>query len=161
MALRQIDKTQALVRLERLCAKSERCSWELSQKLCAWNISAADAEDVIESLRQRRYLDDKRFARAFARDRARFSGWGRLKIAAELRLRKIPADYIREAIVSIDEEQYHEKLRHFISAKIQAAQNEQEGAISYETRAKIYRAAIARGYEPAIVAELLRPFSKS
>ena len=67
-----ISPQQALERLETLCAKAERCSWELQRKLILWKIETEDAAEIMDSLHRRRFVDDARFARAFARDKSRF-----------------------------------------------------------------------------------------
>ena len=83
--MKQISAKDALVRLETLCARSEQSTGEAREKLRRWGILSADAEKIIDSLVDRRFIDNARFARAFARDKIRFSKWGRIKVSQKLR----------------------------------------------------------------------------
>ena len=75
-----LTPAEALARAAALCDKCEQCSPDIIRKLAAWGISASDSAKIIERLRQTRYLDDMRFARAYAHDKMAYSGWGRNKI---------------------------------------------------------------------------------
>ena len=96
--IKQLSPEKALMRLEELCARAEHSSGELRRKLYGWRISGTDADDIIESLRRRRFVDDERFARAFVRDKYRFNHWGRLRIRIELRAKGVDGDVIGLAI---------------------------------------------------------------
>ena len=69
---------QALLRMADLCARSEQCPYDIAKKLRAKALSEADIHKVIDELRRRRFIDERRFAASFARDKVRFAGWGRL-----------------------------------------------------------------------------------
>ena len=93
MQRKPLSPEMALSRLATLCARAERCRSELEQKLRLWGIGAADSERILSRLEKERYFDDRRFAAAFTRDKALYSHWGRRKIEAALRLKRIePAD---------------------------------------------------------------------
>lgn len=148
-----IGPDAALARLEDLCARAEHCESELSDKLRRWGVGAADSARIIASLRQRRYVDDARFARAYVRDKYRFARWGRAKIRLGLVAKRIARDTIAEALDEIEDDTYIGNLRHIIAAKRRALGEEAE---SYEGRTKIYRFALGRGYESALIARLLK-----
>ncbi len=153
-----ITPEMALSRLATLCARAERCRYELEQKLFAWGINQADRESILERLERDRYFDDARFAAAFARDKALYARWGRRKIEAALRLKRIPAAEIAEAIARLDEEEYRAAMLDALAAK---ARSIKEGD-SYEGRSKLYRFGLSRGYEPSLLAAAIRahlPFS--
>lgn len=147
----QITPERALQRLEQLCVRSEHCTAELAAKLRGWKILPDDAEAIIHSLQRRRFVDDERFARAFVRDKYRFNRWGRIKIRMELRAKRIPAEVIESAMAGIDEETYTAGLKALIDAKMRAA----HGDDAFKTRQKIFRAAVSRGFETALVAKML------
>ncbi len=75
---------KALARMQTLCAKSEQCSFDIAQKLKRAGLSGADIKQTIASLTASRFIDDTRYARAFAADKVRFSHWGRRKISFAL-----------------------------------------------------------------------------
>lgn len=150
---RPIDKTQALRRLEALCAKAEHCESELRAKLRLWGIAPAEADDIVDCLRRNRYLDNTRFARAFVRDKFRFAGWGRLKIRAALRAKSLPAAVIDDAMQEIDPADYSAMLRSLVRKKIAAAPPEE---VTPLFRRKIIRSLYARGFEPREIMEVLK-----
>jgi len=148
-----ISPDTALERLERLCARAEHCESELTDKLRRWGVGSADSLRIMDSLRGRRYVDDTRFARAFVRDKYRFARWGRAKIRMALAAKRIARDSIAEALDEIEDDIYTENLRHIIAAKQRSLGAEAE---SYEGRTKVYRFALSRGYESALIARLLK-----
>lgn len=146
-----ISPERALERLEQLCVRSEHCTAELMAKLRTWKITPEDTEAIIYSLQRRRFVDDGRFARAFVRDKYRFNRWGRIKIRMELRAKHIPADIIDAAMDEIDEEIYIAGLKALINSKMRVAR----GDDAFKIRQKIFRAAVSRGFESALVAKML------
>lgn len=70
--------------------------------------SADDVRWVIDELTGRRFLDSARFARSFARDKVRFSSWGRRKISVALRAKRIPEATVSEALAEIEPSDYDE-----------------------------------------------------
>ena len=138
----------ALIRLEEACARAEQCTGELRQKLRAWHLAPADADRIIESLTKRRFVDDRRYAAAFTADKYRFLRWGRRKIELALRQKRIDADIIADALATIDEDEYEANLRYILVQKLPTA----TGATHYETRMRVFRFAVSRGFEPSLVA---------
>lgn len=150
---RQILPSEALVRLETLCAKAEHCRWEMHRKLALWKISPSDAEKIIKRLEDGRFVDDARFARAFVRDKYMFAGWGRRKIEAQLRARRIAANLIAQAMEeAIDQIQYEEIAEALVRRKAAAMAD----ADTFEGRTRLFRSVAARGFEPELVARLIR-----
>lgn len=150
--IKQISPEKALMRLEELCARAEHSSGELRRKLYGWRISGTDADDIIESLRRRRFVDDERFARAFVRDKYRFNHWGRLRIRIELRAKGVDGDIIGLAMEEIDEDIYMAALKELIVSKSKTLRDED----SYKRRMRLFRVAASRGYEPSLIAKILK-----
>ncbi len=74
-------------------ARKERCEREISAVLVRKGISMDIAEQTIAWLRERGYVDDRRFAAAYAKDRQK-AGWGRQRIVSELLRRGIARDIV-------------------------------------------------------------------
>lgn len=142
----------ALDRLEELCARSEQCSSDLRRKLANWLIEPDDAERIMASLTDNRFVDDRRFARAYARDRLLFSGWGEYKIARGLYMKRIPRRLIDEAVASLDPGDIRETLRRVLRSK---ARSIKEGN-TYEGRTKLFRHGASRGFATSLVASIIR-----
>ena len=147
-----IPPEKALIRCEELCARAERCEHELREKMRAWRIDSRDIEAIINSLTTRRFLDESRFARAFVRDKYRFARWGRRKIAMALKQKRIDSDTIDEALEEINQEEYTAVLRTLLKAK--AAHMDRP--LSYDDRVKLFRFAVARGFETQLISSMLK-----
>ena len=134
---------QALQRAASLCSGSEHCISDIMDKLCRWGVPKQDCEKVIDVLIDGKYIDERRYARAYVNDKVRFSHWGRLKIRAMLRMHHISDTDINEALEDIDIQQYMEVLADVIAAKRRSINDDG----SYVSRAKIIRFALQRGFE--------------
>lgn len=150
--LKPMDPEKALLRLEELCARSEHCEYELRQKLYRWNVPVSDADIVINSLKHRRFIDDERFARAYVRDKVQFDRWGRRKISLALSSKRIDREIIDTVLSEIDPAEYEQNLKDLLMAKARNI----DDCHSYQGRTKLFRFAAARGYEPELVALLIR-----
>lgn len=62
--------------MQDLCSRSEQCSADLAKKMHGWGISSGNIEKILALLVRDRFVDDNRFAAAFACDKYRFAGWG-------------------------------------------------------------------------------------
>lgn len=147
-----ISAATALSRLESLCSRSEQCTSEARKKLANWHISASDAESIISSLVNRRFIDDARFCRAFVRDKLMFAHWGRRKITLSLIQKRLDRDKIKSALDEINEEDYLAILKKIVSAKAKTISD----ADTYDGRTRLFRFAVSRGFEPALVSQVIR-----
>ena len=142
-----ITPENAFLRLATLCARCEQAEGDLRKKLCNWGVSPSDAHSVISRLKQERYLDNERYARAYCRDKLRFNGWGRLKISYMLRGKGIEQEYINLALAEIDEEQYVAILDEALIAKAKTL----IGKTEVQTRTALLRFAASRGFEQHLI----------
>lgn len=148
-----VSPSEALERLEALCASAERCSWELRRKLILWRVTADDADRIIDSLKKRHFLDDERFTRAFVRDRYRFARWGRLKIRAALRAKRVPTWMVVEAMTEIDDAEYLDSLTAVLTARVKSLGDE---ARTFDGRTRLFRHAASRGFELSLISSRLK-----
>ena len=132
---------KVLVSLQGRCARREYCRAEMRQKaLKALDGDAAAAEVVLESLVADGFVDDARYAGAFAREKAVLDGWGPVKIRYMLRGKGIEASDIDEALASIDAGAASEKLDKLLAAKAKSLQGDPQA------RLKLIKYALSRGY---------------
>lgn len=147
MRSKPVSKEKALERLASLCSRSEQCEFELKRKLMNWGISAADSISILDYLKNNRYLDNTRYAKSFANDKARFSSWGPFKIKAELIKRKIESPIINEALKAIDPQIWKEAILRCSESK--SKNLHLAGEDGYEDRQKLFRYLISRGFSSA------------
>ena len=144
-----LTAAQALNRAAALCARSEQAAGDIRDKLLRWGLDASDATRVLQQLEQQGFIDDRRYACAFVKDRFAFNGWGRIKITHQLRLKGIPTDVIDEALTVIDEERYKQRLTELLRAKWRTVKDREPRA----AWAAMMRFAASRGFETAVAAE--------
>lgn len=132
--MRPLDYEKARLRYASLCARSEQCCYDIRMKAKRAGLSSEDTERVIDYLVSNRFIDERRFAGAFARDKATFSGWGPYKIKGALILKRIPWDIIDEAMDSIPEETYTATVKKIFAME--------------ETPQKRYRKLASKGFNP-------------
>ena len=138
------------------CAQKEYCASELTQKFRQRGASLSDIESVLARLEDEGYLDESRYARAFASDKFRFDHWGRVKITYHLRHKGISSAAITEALSEIDEEEYLASLREFLQSRQRALPDaptldSSSSSLSPSARQKLIRAAVTRGFELELV----------
>ncbi len=112
-----MTEKEALLRLQDLCSRQEKCTHDVIRKLSGWEFSRGKIEKITEKLRSERFIDDERYARAFARDKFRLNQWGKLKISAHLRQKKIGESLIREVLEEIDPVYYRDTVKRLLLKK--------------------------------------------
>ena len=145
--MKQLTPGEALNKAAAYCTLCERCISEVSAKLTAWGVPYAVQEEIIARLIEEKFIDEARYCRAFVNDKVRFNRWGRLKITAALREKRLPQEYIKEAMENIDEDAYQQSLLETIDIK----RRELKGKDDFATQQKIIRHAASRGYEPSLI----------
>ena len=147
-----VSAATALSRLEAQCSRSELCTGEAKKKLTTWGIGQNDSDKIIKSLLERRFIDDRRFSRAYVRDKLMFSHWGKRKIQLSLIQKRLDRDIIAEALDEIDETDYLTILKKIVLAKAKTIND----ADTYDGRTRLFRFAVSRGFEPALVSHVIR-----
>ena len=134
---------EARLKAEAYCAMSEHCTDDVCRKLEQWGAPLAEFDSILEHLKKEKYVDNRRYAIAFVRDKYRFNQWGRIKIAQSLRLKQIDSEEIKLAMEEVDETEYLDILTSVIRRKLPAV----KAVNDYERRGKLVRFAVGRGYE--------------
>lgn len=153
---RPITPEEMLVRMAGLCAGAEQCSADIREKVIKKGFSAAVADKIVDYLVKNKYIDDSRYAKAFASDKVRFSGWGRNKIRMYLKAKRIPEAIINRGLASISDADYAESLRKALAAK---ARSLDLGEVA--DRRKLYRHLASRGFESSLIIKEITSLLKS
>lgn len=149
---RPLTVSQALSRAAALCSRSEQAPADIRQKLLGWGLNANDASQVLTQLVEQGFIDEKRYARAFVNDRFAFNGWGKIKIAYQLRIKGIPAETAQEALALIDEQEYHDRLVELLRAKWRTVGDREPTAAI----AAMMRFAASRGFETQLAYQCIK-----
>lgn len=128
--------------LQALCARKEYCSADIYKKaLKGLDGDEAGAADLVVRLVADGFVDDLRYATAFARDKACLDGWGPVKIGFQLRGKGLSAALVDEALASVDPDKASARLRAVLEAKARTLRGDAE------MRLKLLKFGLQRGYE--------------
>ena len=142
---------EILYKLATKCSISEQCLSDIEAKLSRYDLTEEERTHILRHLMEEKYVDDRRYAEAYVKDKYRFNKWGRIKIAQGLRMKGIDTETIKSAMGAIDEEEYMDILRDLIKAKRRSTR----GSSEYEINGKLIRFATERGFEFAAIRECL------
>ena len=112
-----LDKKQALAKAQNFCAYQERSQNEVRYKLVEWGIRGDELEEILTELILNNFLNEERFAKAYASGKLRINHWGRQKIKQGLKLKSVPDRILNKALYALDEEEYLEILHKLLDKK--------------------------------------------
>lgn len=145
------EYARCLSRLQKRCSKAEYCSSDVYRKaLKALDGDAEAAARVLAALVEEKYVDDVRYAGAFAREKAGLQGWGPIKIRFQLRSKGISEDAIAAALEEVEPGRATDKLERLLAAKARTLEGDPQ------FRLKMLKFGLSRGYEYAVVEEALK-----
>ena len=122
---KQLTAEQALQKLKHYCAYQERCHSEVKEKLYSLGVWKKDHDAIISTLIEENYLNEERFALAYAGGKWRVKRWGRVRIRYELKQKQVSEYCIKKALKQIDEEEYLRVMNEVAAAKYAALKNDQ------------------------------------
>ena len=147
MYKKALTPEQTLQKLRHYCAYQERCHQEVRDKLFQLGCSSRQHDELISSLIEDDYLNEERFAVAFAGGKWRVKQWGRTRIKYELQQRKVSAYCIRKALAEIEEEDYEKVLLQLAQKKYELLKKDQYIIRKKKTTDYL----VAKGFESELV----------
>lgn len=147
-----LEPALVLEKTRHYCGYQERCIRDVEGKLKDWAVQREIIQSIIKQMQEEGFLDEKRFAKAFARGKFKVNKWGRQKIEFELKIRGIPKLMITKGIASIDETEYLRVLEDLILRK----QKEFNRKKDLNIREKILNFVVGKGYEMELTLGLMK-----
>ena len=150
-----MDSDRCLNRLQKLCSKAEYCRADVYRK--ALKDLEGDAEAagrVVERLVEDKYVDDARYASAFAREKASLQGWGPVKIRFQLRAKGISDQVISAALEEVEPARAADKLERLLAAKARTLPGDPQ------FRLKLIKFGLSRGYEYEAVEDAMNKLAQ-
>lgn len=138
---------EATQRMERYCAYQERCHQEVVRKLYDMRMIPEAIDAILVHLIDQNFLNEERFAMAFAKGKFRQKNWGRMRIRRELKMRGIGEYLIRKALSEITEAEYLESLDQLIEKKCAQWSHINQESIAQ----KLYAYLAYRGWENELI----------
>lgn len=136
----------------RYCAYQERSHHEVRNKLFELGLFSNDVDDLMSQLITAGFLNEERYAKAFAGGKFRMKKWGRVKIQHELEGMGLTKNCIQRGLREIDPGDYRKTLKTLLEKKLREVAEPN----AFKRRDKVARFAIAKGYEPDMVWEYLK-----
>lgn len=140
---------QALASLMLTCARMERALSDVRRSLYRWRVPAEEHQAVIEQLVQQGFVDERRYARAYTREKMSLGSWGPRKIETGLRLKGIPREIIEEQMQEAIREMSHfeqqtEKLERLLYTRYKKEKSKCESL--FQLKGKLIHWAMGRGF---------------
>ncbi len=151
MPFKKNDK-QLADKIERYCAYQERCRQDVRIKLKQIGADDSEIESLISRLEENGFINESRYAKAFARDKFNLHRWGKIKIGIALQGKNVPQKLIDESLAEIEDAEYRNELKVLLKKKGKEL-SDLENDFVRKNRLASYL--IGKGFEPDIVWDLI------
>lgn len=133
----------------RYAALQERSHLEVRNKLQSWGYYGDELEEIVADLILKDFLNEERFARAYAHGKFVMNHWGRRLIRKGLKQKGISEPCIRMGMEEIDEEEYRQTLVSLLTKYWQKRND-----MPMQRKAALVNFAVRKGYEPELCWEI-------
>lgn len=145
------DPVLALEKLRRWCAYQERCQQEVRNKLYELGLWPEAIENIIVSLIEENFLNEERFAIAYARGKFKIKHWGKQKIKTSLKQKRVSDYCIKKALSLIDGDEYIQVLEKVAQTKLKSIKESHPLKRKY----KLIQYLMSRGFEKDLIDDVL------
>ena len=133
--------SKILDNLRRQCSRREYCTSDVLKKAeKALEGDKEKAMQVVATLVEEKFVDDLRYASAYAREKSSISGWGAVKIRYMLSAKGISRDIISQALEEVDVQRADNRLVKLLENKYRTLKDDPQ------CKLKLLRFALGRGY---------------
>jgi regulatory protein len=158
MQRRTLTKEQSYQKLRHYCAYQDRCHADVKTKAYSLGLRMTDVEELTSRLIEEGCLNEERYARSFAGGKFRMKQWGKMKIRAELKQRRISVYCIAMALGEIDTDKYKEALHKLAVKKWTSIKG--PGTNLFVKMAKTRDYLLQKGYEANLVGMEIKALSQ-
>lgn len=148
---KRLTPAQAKVSIENYCAYQERSHKQVRNKLFKYGLYSSEVEAMISELISSRFLNEERFAKAYAGGKFRMKKWGKAKIQYQLKSEGLSKRCIALGLKEIDSDEYEKTLLTLLNKKINSLKDES----IFVRRQKAARFALGKGYESDLIWKIL------
>ncbi|MDR1896434.1 MAG: RecX family transcriptional regulator [Prevotellaceae bacterium] len=151
MTKKNMSFDEVLQRMEAWCAVREVCVSEATTKMKRWDVNESDSGKIITLLQESKFIDEKRYVKAFVNDKLLLEKWGPLKVKSILKQKGIAAALIEQAIndkePDVDQDNIVSELLNKKHKSLKTGLN------SSEIYAKLMRFGLSRGFDYSLVSK--------
>lgn len=148
----KLDK-EILFKLERFSAYQERCIQDIKEKLKELEVSQEAFQPYVDYLLEENFINEQRFTESYVRGHFKRKKWGRNKIREGLRIKKIDALLIENALESeINDIDYLKTIQE-LAEKYPKAKTIKN---TFEKNAKIFNYLQQKGFEAEVIWRVMK-----
>jgi len=156
MQVKNIGTEKAWQKIKHYCAYQERSHAETRDKLYKFGLYKQEVETLLAQLIEENYLNEERYAIAFAGGHFRTKQWGRVKIKYALSQRKVSGYCIKKALASIDEGEYEQCIQKLAGLKLASLKSDTN---IFVKKTKLQNYLLQKGYEGSLVSSIVNKIS--
>ena len=156
---KQLSKEQGYQKLKHYCAYQDRCHSELKDKAYSLGLRKTDVEELMARLIEEKSLNEEGFAIKYAGGKFRMKQWGRVKILAELKKKRVNDYLIKKAMKEIREDDYLKTVFRLAKKKWSAVKG--AGVNQFVKMAKTRDYLLHKGYEAAVINATIKKLQDS
>lgn len=149
---KRFTPTEALSKIYRYCAYQERSHSEVKNKLYSFGLHTNEVDELLSRLITEGFVNEERFAKAFAGGKFRMQKWGRIKIENELNALGLSGNCIKRGMNEITDDDYEKTLHELLKKKNKLISESD----LFKKRHKVAQYAIGRGFEPELVWRMIK-----
>lgn len=150
--VKNIGTEKAFQKIKHYCSYQERNHDEVRSKLYGFGLYKNEVEQLISQLIEEDYLNEERYAAAFAGGKFRIKQWGKTKIKYELTQKRVSPYSIKKALAQIDETDYLKTLDSLATAKLKLLKGEKN---IFTKKKKLQNYLVGKGYEFDVVGKIV------
>lgn len=125
---------------------------EVRKKLESWGMWGNELEVLLAQMISENFLNEERFARAYARGKFRMNGFGKRRIIQRLKSYDISDFCIQVALEEIDAHNYEDTLKHAIEKRISLKNITLSNPIEKQA---LFRYFLNKGFEGPLINSIL------
>lgn len=141
-----------LEKAQRYCTSDERCVYTVMKKMYEWGVDEEEKEYIIGQLIADGFINEGRYAEAFAGGKFRMLRWGRNKIICHLKANQVSDRNIRSAINSIDDDEYMKVLQSLLQRKWDSL----KGINNLQKKQKVISYLVQKGFETNLILDEIK-----
>lgn len=149
-----MNSIEAFSKACRYCAYQERTQQQVREKLSEWGLWDDAIEETIAKLIKENFINEERFAKAYASGKFRQLKWGRLKIKQGLKQHGLTDYCIKKGMAEIEDEAYVNTIEKLIHQKISTLKSEKS---LLKRKQKLVAFLVSKGFERDIIFDLIKP----
>ncbi len=148
---------KATQKIKHYCSYQERSHADTREKLYSFGLYKQEVETLLSLMIEENYLNEERFAIAYAGGHFRMKQWGKQKIKNELQQKKVSPYCIKKALAEITDIEYENTLKKLAQKKLVTLRSEKN---IYTKKAKLRNYLMQKGFESNLVMEQVQKLTE-